>query len=193
MNLILWRHAEAEDAVGGIPDACRRLTGRGQEQARTMGLWLKEHIPENVRILVSPAQRAQMTAQALGLPFETEAAIGIGAYANELLTAADWPNHNGTVLVVGHQPTLGRVAALLGSGTEADWKVKKGGLWWFSSATRGEKLQTVLRAVLHPTFSQGPGVTAKILLPDRTLPAAMSNLMIAKGRPFESSARHGRD
>ena len=134
MNLILWRHAEAEDAVGGMPDACRCLTGRGQEQARTMGLWLKEHIPANVRVLVSPTQRTQLTAQALGLPFVIEPLIGIGAYPSELLAAADWPNHHGTVLVVGHQPTLGRVAALLGSGQEADWKVKKGGLWWFGQS-----------------------------------------------------------
>jgi phosphohistidine phosphatase len=184
MDLILWRHAEAEDAAGGLPDACRCLTGRGQEQAHTTGRWLREHMPENVRILVSPTRRAQMTADALGLPFETESTIGIGAYWNELLAAADWPNHHGTVLIVGHQPTLGRAAAFLDSGKEADWKMKKGGLWWFSTRTHGDMQQTVLRALLYPNLAKRQGLTAKILLPDRTLPTAMSHLVVAKGGAF---------
>ena len=52
------------------------------------------------------------------------------------------------VLVVGHQPTLGRTAALLLSGNEADWSVKKGSVWWFSNRSRLGETQTVLRAVM---------------------------------------------
>lgn len=192
MDLILWRHAEAEDAVGGLPDACRRLTDRGQEQARAMGRWLKEHMPENVRILVSPAQRTQMTAHALGLPFVIEPLIGIGAYPRELLAAADWPNHDGAVLIVGHQPTLGRVAALLSSGEESDWKVKKGGLWWFSTLARGDRQQTVLQAVLHPSLAKIQGATAELSLPDGALLASMTSPVIAKRRLTEATARHAR-
>lgn len=150
MDLILWRHAEAEDATAKLPDAKRRLTERGEKQARLMARWLHQHLPRKLRILVSPAERTQMTAHALGLPFEIERGVGIGADAADLYAAADWPNHNGTVLVVGHQPTLGRVAALLLSGAEADWTVKKGGIWWFSNRVRGEEQQTVLRAAISP-------------------------------------------
>ena len=150
MDLILWRHAEAEEATAKLPDARRRLTERGEKQARQMARWLHDHLPKKLRILVSPSQRTQMTAHALGLPFEVEPKVGIGADAADLLAAADWPEHGGGVLVVGHQPTLGRVAALLLAGEEADWTVKKGGLWWFSNRTREGETQTVLRGVIGP-------------------------------------------
>jgi phosphohistidine phosphatase len=132
MDLILWRHAEAEDATAKIPDAKRRLTDRGEKQARKMAKWLRERLPKNTRILVSPAQRAQMTAHALGLPFETEPWVGVGATATDILAAAGWPQAGGAVLVVGHQPTLGQVAARLLGGEEANWAIKKGAAWWFS-------------------------------------------------------------
>lgn len=150
MDLILWRHAEAEDATAKLPDAKRRLTARGEKQARQMARWLQQHLPKKLRILVSPAERTQMTAHALGMPFEVERKIGIGADAADALAAAGWPDHGGAVLLVGHQPTLGRIAALLLSGQEADWTVKKGGVWWFSNRVRGDETQTVLRTVVSP-------------------------------------------
>jgi phosphohistidine phosphatase len=42
------------------------------------------------------------------------------------------------------------VAALLVSGTEASWSVKKGGLWWLSDRVRDEGAQVVVRAVVSP-------------------------------------------
>lgn len=148
MDLILWRHAEAEEASAKLPDAKRRLTARGEKQARQMAHWLKERLPKKLRILVSPAERTQMTAHALGLPFELDRRIGIGADAADLLGAAGWPDDSGAVLLVGHQPSFGRVAALLLSGHEEDWTIKKGGVWWFSNRVREGETQTVLRAVV---------------------------------------------
>ena len=47
MEIILWRHAEAEDGVPGrVPDAARALTHRGQKQAKKMAKWLLERLPE---------------------------------------------------------------------------------------------------------------------------------------------------
>lgn len=150
MDLILWRHAEAEEATGKLPDARRRLTPRGEKQARQMAQWLKKRLPKKLRVLVSPTERTQMTAHALGLPFEVEDRIAPNAEARDLLTAAGWPNHDGTVLLVGHQPTLGRVAALLLAGEEGDWTIKKGGLWWFSIRMREEDTETSLRSAISP-------------------------------------------
>lgn len=150
MDLILWRHAEAEEAAAGLPDLKRRLTERGEKQARQMAKWLSPRLPSRLRILVSPAERTQQTAHALALPFELEPAIGIGADAVELLAAAGWPEQSGAVMLVGHQPSLGRLAALLLSGEEANWTVKKGAIWWFSNRTRQGETQTVLRAVMNP-------------------------------------------
>jgi len=152
MDLILWRHAEAEDNDGRIPDAKRRLTAHGEKQARKMAAWLNARLPRNTSVLVSPTERTKQTAHALGLPFEIEPKIGIGADCADLLAAAGWPNpkvsSGGTLILVGHQPTLGRLAALLLSGSEADWAVKKGAIWWFSRRVREGDDQTVLRAVM---------------------------------------------
>jgi len=153
MELILWRHAEAEDWNGSVPAQNRRLTARGEKQARQVARWLHRHLPRKPTILVSPAARTQQTAHALQLPFAVEPALGLGASAEDVLKVAGWPDHSGAVLVVGHQPTLGRVAALLLGGSEADWSIKKGGVWWFSSRIRNDETQTSLRAVLNPDFA----------------------------------------
>ncbi len=156
MDLILWRHAEAEEATALLPDLKRRLTHRGEKQARAVARWLAERQPKHLTVLVSPAVRCQQTAHALAQRFEIEAGIGPGADVAELIKAANWPEgplprqRSGTVLLIGHQPSLGRLAALLLSGQEADWTIKKGALWWFSNRTRDGETQTVLRTVLGP-------------------------------------------
>lgn len=150
MDLILWRHAEAEDGNAQLPDSKRRLTSRGEKQAAEMAKWLRAHLPKKTRVLVSPTARTQQTAHALALPFEVEPAIGVGADAADLIAAAHWPAHPGAVLLVGHQPTLGRLAALLLAGQELDWSIKKGAIWWLTKRTREGRDQTVLRAVLNP-------------------------------------------
>lgn len=158
MDLLLWRHAEAEE---GTPDMRRRLTTRGQQQARQMAYWLHGNAPQRLRILVSPAVRTRQTADALGLAYETQARLGPKANVADLLAAAGWPEgdsdkRNGAVLIVGHQPTLGRLAALLLSGQEANWSIKKGAVWWFSNRVRQGETQTVLRAMIPPDLCAAP-------------------------------------
>ena len=153
MELILWRHAEAEEADGTISDHKRRLTARGEKQAKQVAAWLQRHLPRKRTVLVSPAERTQQTAHALELPYEIEPRVGIDASVKDVLSVTDWPDRSGAVLVIGHQPTLGRVAALLLGGEQADWSIKKGGVWWFASRDRDGEAQTVLRAVLNPDFT----------------------------------------
>src|SRR5471032_2181687 len=107
MELILWRHADAED---GIHDNERKLTAKGVKQAARMAKWLRARIPGDAVILVSPAKRAQQTARALNPEFKTVAAIGTSASPEDILHAAGWPGDNRTVVVVGHQSTLGETA-----------------------------------------------------------------------------------
>ena len=147
MDLLLWRHAEAED---GAPDKARALTARGRKQARAVARWLAKRLPEDARILVSPAVRAQQTVAALGHSAETEPRVDVGATPHEVLVAAGWPESGGTVLVVGHQPTLGQVAALALTGVHASWPVKKGAVWWLARRVRGGDAEVVLRAVMGP-------------------------------------------
>ncbi|MCP4638603.1 MAG: histidine phosphatase family protein [Methyloversatilis sp.] len=150
MDLILWRHAEALDTV---PDASRKLSSRGEKQARQMAAWLKPRLPRQTRILASPATRCQQTVQALGLEFETSRLLSTDASVADLIAATEWPTAGGAVLVVGHQPTLGRLAALLLSGQEAEWTVKKGAVWWLTNRVRNDAAQNILRCSLCADFT----------------------------------------
>lgn len=144
MNLILWRHADAED---GTPDEQRRLTAKGHKQAKRMAAWLSARLPANCRVITSPAVRTRETAGALTENFKVEKAVSTMATPQGLLKAAGWPSGNGTVVIVGHQPTLGAAAALALTGEAQAWNVKKGSIWWISCDDEGG---IMLRAVLAP-------------------------------------------
>lgn len=150
MELILWRHAEAED---GTPDSGRKLTAKGRRQAAALAKWLRKRLPPEAQVLASPAMRCQQTARALGSEFETAAEIAVGASAAQLLKAVGWPAADGTVVVVGHQPTLGRVAALLLAGEKVEWNIKKGAVWWLSSRRGPGRASVTLRAVIGPDLA----------------------------------------
>ena len=55
MNLILWRHAEAEEIAP--TDLARQLTVRGRKQAQAVAKWLRARLDEDAAILASPAVR----------------------------------------------------------------------------------------------------------------------------------------
>src|ERR1700760_4589857 len=63
MDLILWRHAEAEDIAS--TDLARALTTRGRKQAQTVAKWLRTRLPDDAVILASPAVRTIQTAETL--------------------------------------------------------------------------------------------------------------------------------
>ena len=149
MDLILWRHCEAE---AGEPDLGRRLTSKGVKQAERMAEWLERHLPDSCRILVSPADRAQQTALALQRKFRTVPELGPGATVAAALAAANWPDSREPVLIVGHQPTLGMIASFLLSGEEAYWSVRKGAVWWLSDRVRESGAAVVLKTVLGPDY-----------------------------------------
>ncbi len=145
MDLILWRHAEAAD---GTPDDARPLTEKGTRQAEHMARFLSTRLPKSTRILVSPALRAQQTASALSKHFITEDAVGTQATAKTALAASGWPHHDSAVLLVGHQPWIGELAALLMTGHAHSWSMKKGAVWWFSRS-EGDS-QNSLRLAIAP-------------------------------------------
>ena len=151
MDLILWRHAEAEEARRGENDLARALTCKGERQAERMAEWLNQRLAHSTRILVSPARRCQQTAtRARRRKFRTVDAIGPQASAGELLLAAGWPDAHEPVLVVGHQPTLGLAASLLLAGAAQPWAVKKARRLVAASRPRADDGQIVLQAVQSP-------------------------------------------
>ena len=149
MELILWRHAEAEDG-DGRNDLARELTRRGRKHAETMAAWLKPRLEGDWRVIVSPAKRTLQTVAPLAIAFEVSEAVTTDVPAQSVLREAGWPSAGGNVLVVGHQPTLGEVAAFLLRGRPGGVAMKKGAVWWFTTRERGGQVETVLKTVIDP-------------------------------------------
>lgn len=166
MDLILWRHAEARELPEpqeGSPldnkaiaaaDLARPLTARGEKQAGRMADWLNRFLPESTRVLVSPALRTRQTADALDRKYRTVDALAPGASHAQALAAARWPDSREPVLLVGHQPTLGQLAAYLMGGPQtldgAPWAVRKGAVWWLRQRDRAGVPEVVLVSVRTP-------------------------------------------
>jgi phosphohistidine phosphatase len=125
----LLRHGDAEPH-GSRPDAQRRLTERGVEQARAAGEALAALGVKPAAVLTSPKLRALETAQhavkALGLEPVEHASLASGFDAAEALSLAEAGSEDGGgVLVVGHEPDFSQVVHDL---TGARIDMKKGGL-----------------------------------------------------------------
>ena len=144
-DIILWRHADAEP---GLPDLERKLTRKGKKQAARMGAWLDQQLPDSCKVLCSPAQRALQTVEGLGRKFKVCPPLAPDMGVESALQAIQ-AEPGKLLLVVGHQPTLGQVAALLLSGQPQYWSVKKGAVWWLRHCRR-EDAQVLLHAVQGP-------------------------------------------
>ncbi|NCN71188.1 MAG: histidine phosphatase family protein [Rhodoferax sp.] len=155
MDLILWRHAQAQDAPPGCDDASRALTHKGEGQAARIAAWLDRQLPESTRVLVSPARRAEQTAKALGRKYKLRDELVPDSSAEELLALLKWSPetaapHKGAVLLVGHQPMLGQLAARLLGTAESVCDIRKGAVWWLRSRYRDGQLHVALVAVVSP-------------------------------------------
>jgi len=133
LELILWRHAEADPHVATHEgDQRRALTPKGARHASRVGAWLDRQLPAQCRILVSPALRCVQTAEALGRKFTTVDAINTDSTPESIIEACGWPDQRLPVVIVGHQPLLGQVAALLFSGEPHEWKIRKASVLWIA-------------------------------------------------------------
>lgn len=149
MELILWRHAEAEDDTGE-GDLARKLTPKGRQQAAHLALWLKSRLPKQTILMSSEAVRAQQTLRFLSRDTTLVPALNPDQSPASLLEAIKWPQHP-AVLVVGHQPTLGLVASHL-LGSAQPWSLKKGAMIWLTHRIREDIPQTILRCAIAPDF-----------------------------------------
>ncbi len=143
MDLVLWRHAHAEDITqAGGNDMDRGLTARGLRQAKDVGTWLHQQLPSDAVVLASPALRAVQTARALQRDHALVDTLAPDrGTVQGLLDATGWSKQGAaassrTVVFVGHQPVLGMAAALLMCGQAQGWSVKKGAAWWLRSGPR---------------------------------------------------------
>ena len=157
MDLILWRHAEAEIASEGENDLSRQLTAKGEKQAVRVAAWLDRHLPEGVRILVSPASRTEQTVKALNRKYKLRDELVPDSNAEDVLALIKWhpdkgPQGKGPILLVGHQPYLGEIAAKLLGMQEHSCAIRKGAVWWLRSRIRDEYSEILLLNVVNPDF-----------------------------------------
>jgi phosphohistidine phosphatase len=150
MDLIFWRHAEAFEPIDGQDDMSRELTPKGEKQAKRMAAWLDRQLPAGVRVLVSPARRTEQTVHALNRKFKFRDELSPNAEPDQVLLAAGWPDAKMPVVIVGHQPTLGRIIAALLGLSEQECAVRKGAVWWLRSRLREGVQQTVIVTVQNP-------------------------------------------
>jgi phosphohistidine phosphatase len=149
-QLWLLRHAEAEPH-GTRSDAERRLTERGERQARTAGLALARMGAVFDLVLVSPKERAQKTAEIAAAGWSPDqrkrlqlhAPLAEGFDAEQESRAIEQAGEDGRLLLVGHEPDLSRVVRDL-TGCQID--LKKGGVAMVRLVGAGGELMLLLRA-----------------------------------------------
>jgi phosphohistidine phosphatase len=156
MDLVLWRHAEAEEAAPSGDDRARELTAKGRKHAQRMGQWLDICLPANARVWASPAARTVQTADALGRKYRLREVLGTESSADAVLSAVNWPQEGGTMLLVGHQPVLGELAARLLGVQAPGCAIRKGTVWWLRHRVRDGEPQTVLVTVQTPDLLLRP-------------------------------------
>jgi phosphohistidine phosphatase len=148
-QLWLLRHADAEPH-GTRADAERKLTERGLDQARVVGMALARMGAVFGAILVSPKARARETAE-LALAqmdesqrelLELHQLLADGLRAREALDLLTGVSADGPLLLVGHEPDLSSVASELAGGRV---DLKKGGLVVVRLSGAGAQLVLVLR------------------------------------------------
>ncbi len=128
-NLILWRHADAEVLVHGQADMARKLTAKGHKQAKQMAAWLKKYLPKHTFIMTSPALRARETLAHWGNDWQEDSRLSPDravAPIQQLLLQSPYES----LMLVGHQPWIGELAASQLGMEDAQLSIKKGAVWW---------------------------------------------------------------
>lgn len=119
MDVFLIRHAAAIDETLELRDPMRHLTPDGRMQATSLGDRLRWHDCVPTHVFTSPLVRAVQTAELVVQALKVEAAIDVlpalapGESARAVQTAVQKLDPHAVVLLVGHEPGLSGVGALL--------------------------------------------------------------------------------
>ncbi|MDF1660982.1 MAG: histidine phosphatase family protein [Planctomycetota bacterium] len=136
MRIYLLRHASAEArGPDGQDDPARALTPKGHKQIRELASTVARLKFSVDHILCSPATRALETAQRFHkalklpskLPLTLDDRLGIEAEAEDAEAALRDYLDQSSVLLVGHEPTLSRLAGRLLGFEDAWLRLKKAG------------------------------------------------------------------
>jgi phosphohistidine phosphatase len=125
-TLVILRHAKAA-TPGAVADADRPLTPRGHADAAAAGAWLNRRGYRPDLVLCSPARRTRETWHGAALALTAAPSVRYepdvyAAPAGALLDLVRGVDDSiGTVLIIGHNPSVSQLSALLDpAGTETD-------------------------------------------------------------------------
>jgi len=125
-ELILLRHAHAEAAASGQDDIDRPLSRQGQAEAEAAGQWLKANAYLPDRVVCSSARRARETLEqvlsVIGYIEQKQEPRIYEATPGDLMAVADEQKDLSRVLIVGHNPGLEQLVALISSGQSGDFR-----------------------------------------------------------------------
>src|SRR5258708_3610192 len=135
MRLYILRHATAEESASSGDDGARKLTDRSKEKMRGAAAGLRAMDLKFDVILTSPLVRAAETAEIVSAAYENTPppqvlpALATGVGAAEAVSALRAFSKHEDVMIVGHEPQLSAVAAILltGAADVAHIKLKTGG------------------------------------------------------------------
>jgi len=125
-ELVLLRHAHAEEAAPGQNDLDRPLSAEGLAEAEAAGRWLRDKglVPDCV--LCSPSRRTRETLEAvLAAIGYVDQRLDDGIYEaspGALAALADQHRDVERLMLVGHNPGLEQLAALMHSGQSGDYR-----------------------------------------------------------------------
>lgn len=134
-RLYLMRHGAAAERGADYPDDSERpLTPDGKRKMQEISKGLKRLGLALDWIVSSPLIRATETAEIVagslvpGVPLDTSETLSPGGSAEALISYLSKHGNRRRVLVVGHEPDMGMLAArLIGAGRHAHLEFKKGG------------------------------------------------------------------
>jgi phosphohistidine phosphatase len=120
MEILLIRHGHAVDEAPGLGDAGRWLSVKGRKVTHKVARWLaKSDKRRPAAIWTSPLVRAVQTAEILAAESDYKgelracAQLGTGHDPGDLLQILGSETFAGPIALVGHEPSLSRIAAAL--------------------------------------------------------------------------------
>jgi phosphohistidine phosphatase len=158
MILYILRHGIAEDAPAGGDDGARKLTERGREKMRRIAAGMRTAGLKFEVILTSPLARATETAEIVAAAYantptpQVVPALATGVAPAEVVAALKPFARHDHVMVVGHEPQLSSLAALLLTGSPGGLSIdlRKGGCIALDVPARSDKGGAKLDWMLTP-------------------------------------------
>jgi phosphohistidine phosphatase len=160
MEIYLFRHGSAEDARAGRPDSARELTEEGREKTAAVARMARKTGVRPLLVLTSPYIRARQTARIAAQELEcSEAVVSFDSLVPHGSPETVWRDlrdysEQPALLLAGHEPLLGRLAAFLLNAPSLEIEMKKSALVRIDVESVRSAPRGILRWMIIPRMAQ---------------------------------------